>query len=245
MKKYSFGKLPVKHDNRTLMFANYVTGELPKAPESVDKLAEVYRKLKITNPKYLFPMDGNDAEGCCSIAGLVHAKTIQHGLIYDKNILSERFVHELYRQLSGGEDTGLYLLNVLNYWRTHEVDGEKIYAYAKVDHKNIDEVRSALHLFGTLYLGFNVQRNAIKDFEAKKVWTKGKLTGSGHCVVLGAADDKGGKVLTWGDVQEFDWSWWECCVDECYVVLPPQAKFKAFSGFDFEQLQKDLLIIAQ
>jgi hypothetical protein len=235
----NFGKLP-KGNKPSLKLEKYLVSGTPVPPE-VDKLAEVYRKIKISDPTVLFPMDCNDTLGCCGIAGLAHKKTIDHGLIYDKNILSADWVKKFYFNFTGGQDSGVVLQDVLEYWRTHDVDGEPILGYAEINPKNIDHVRLALEVFGSLYMGFNVQEDAINDFEAGKTWTSGQLTGDGHCVVCGEFNTTGGTVLTWGNTQKFDLKWWNECVDEVWVTLPRQAKYPAFSGIDFVTMQKDLI----
>src|SRR5262249_1825696 len=76
-----FGKHPPKVDYRTLHFRNYLTSTLPPPPPSLNVLSRVYEQLKTTDPTALFPMDGNDTLGACTIAALAHAETVYRGLI--------------------------------------------------------------------------------------------------------------------------------------------------------------------
>lgn len=241
-----FGRLAPHKHYKGLLFENYLTGELPKAPNNVDRLSEVMRKININDPKVLFPMDDNDTLGCCGIAGMAHIRTIFHGLIYDKCINGPEWVKNFYLNFTGGQDSGVVLTDVLDYWMKKPIDGEQILGYAKIDPKNIEHVKLGLELFGAIYLGFNVQENAISDFENRIPWTSGNLTGDGHCVVCGAWDQHNeGIVLTWGDEQPFKLSWWQECVDEAYVIIPKQAKYSAFApGFNIEQLEADAKLIS-
>jgi hypothetical protein len=240
MTQIRFGKHPPKLDYRNLRFGNYASG-LKAPPAEDDVLKRVYDKLKINDPKALFPMDGNDTKGDCTCAGLAHAITVFRGLLGDKRIMPTASVLKLYFKLTGGPDTGLNELDVLNYWRKNAVDGDKILAFAQLNVKKHDQIKQAIHEFGGCYLGFQVQENAIPDFDARKPWTPGKLTNDGHAVYAVAYDDKTVTVLTWGNTQVATWGWWDECVDEAYAILPPEAKKNGWAqGFDYDQLQHDL-----
>ncbi len=82
MPNYRFGKYPPKSDYRTLRFKNYLTPKIAAPPAAYNVLtASVYPKLKTTDPTKLFPMDGNDTLGDCTIAALAHAETVFHGML--------------------------------------------------------------------------------------------------------------------------------------------------------------------
>ncbi len=245
MANYRFGKHPPKQDYRTLRLSPYLGPTLPPPPPSWDVLAQVYAKLKASNPKTLFPMDGNDTLGDCTIAALAHAITVYHGLIGKQTVPKQAAVTKLYMHLTGGIDSGLNELDVLNYWRKTGFSGEKILAFVKIDTKNHQHVQQAIHLFGGVYLGFQVQANCVQEFDAGKPWTPGPLTQEGHAVYAVGYDAPGLTVLTWGNTQKATWGWWDECVDEAYALLPQSAKASDFSpGFDFAQLQADLAAVA-
>ena len=172
MATYRFGKHPVKKDYRTLKLKNYFTSKLAAPPDSFDVLSTVYSKLKISNPTVLFPIDENDRYGDCTIAALAHAITTFRGLIGKKKIMSKESVVKLYFHLTGGIDSGLAELDVLNYWRKNKVSGDEILAFASIDVKNHTHIQQAIQLFGGVYLGFQVQENCVQDFESKKPWTQ-------------------------------------------------------------------------
>ena len=239
-----YGKHAVKNDYRTLRMGDYIQALAPP-PVSFDNLLIVYNKLNISDPTVLFPILGNDVYGDCTCAAVAHAITVYNGLIGKENIMSRTNVLKIYKKLTGGEDTGLVELDVLNYWQSNVIDGDKILAYVKIDHKNITHIKQAIQLFGGVYLGFQVQKNADKDFDDKKVWTPGKLTHSGHAVFATSYDAETVTVLTWGNTQKGTWLWWLETVDECYAILPPEAEAPNFApGFNFEQLKQDLKLIS-
>lgn len=245
MANYRFGKHPPQVDYRTLRFKDYLKASLAAPPATYNVLTDVYKNLKTSDPTKLFPMDGNDSVGDCTCAGLAHAITTYSGLVGKKSIMAKAAVLKLYYHLTGGPDTGLNELDVLNYWRQNSVGGVEIMAYAKVDAKNHTHVQQAIQLFGGVYLGFQVQENAQQEFAAKQPWTPGPLTNDGHAVFAVAYDANGVTVLTWGNTQQATWAWWDECVDEAYAILPPQAKDPKFApGYDMAQLQADLKDVA-
>src|ERR1035438_4462791 len=107
MPNYRFGKHPAKLDYRTLRLENYLSAKLSPPPASYDVLPNVYKKLKTTDPTALFPMDGNDTLGDCTIATLAHSDTVFSGLIGKKKIMAKPAVVKLYMHLTGGVDSGL------------------------------------------------------------------------------------------------------------------------------------------
>jgi hypothetical protein len=240
-----FGKHPPKTDYRTLSLKNYFTSALAPPPASLNVLSTVYDRLGISDSSKLFPMDGNDTLGDCTIAGLAHAVTTYRGLIGKKEIMSKSAVVKLYFHLTGGVDSGLNELDVLNYWQSHSVVGDKILAFAKIDPKNHTHIQQAIQLFGGVYLGFQVQQNCVQEFNSHQPWTPGPLTNDGHAVYAVGYDPNQVTVLTWGSTQQGTWAWWDECVDEAYAIIPPEAQNATFSGFDLAQLQADLAAVAQ
>ncbi len=147
--------------------------------------------------------------------------------------------------LTGGVDSGLNELDVLNYWRQTKVGGDKILAFAKIDPKNHTHVQQAIQLFGGVYLGFQCQQNCVQEFDAKQPWTPGPLTQDGHAVFAVGYDANTVTVLTWGNTQQGTWAWWDECVDEAYAIVPPEAQKPGFApGFNVAQLEADLNLVA-
>jgi hypothetical protein len=244
MAAYRFGKHPPKVDYRTLRFKTYAAA-IAAPPATYNVLTNVYQKLNINDPKVLFPMDGNDTLGDCTCAALAHATTVYHGLLGKKKIISKAAVVKLYYHLTGGPDTGLQELDVLNYWRQNKVSGDEILAYVKIDPKSHAHIQQAVQMFGGVYIGFQCQENCVQEFQDGKPWTPGPLTNDGHAVYVTGYDASGVTVLTWGSTQQATWAWWDECVDEAYAILPPEAQKAGFApGFNFAQLQADMAEVA-
>ena len=245
MPAYRFGKHPPKADYRTLRLGSYLLPTLAPPPPSDNVLTRVYGKVGTNDPTKLFPMDGNDALGDCTIAALAHAVTVYRALLGTQSIMTRQAVVKLYMHLTGGVDSGLNELDVLNYWRQHAVSHEKILAFVRIDPKNHTHIQQAIHLFGGVYLGFQVQQNCVQEFDAHQPWTPGPLTNDGHAVFAVGYDPQGLTVLTWGNTQQATWGWWDECVDEAYAILPVEAKDPNFApGVNIAQLQADLAAVA-
>jgi hypothetical protein len=239
------GKLPKKEDrlDRTLLFAKYV-GTLAPPQLTYDGLMRIYNNLGITDPGKLFPMDGNDQLGDCVMAGGAHILTNWYGMINKKKIPTRCATVRQYKHLTGGQDTGLNMLDTLNYWRQHGLFGEKIDAFVENNIKNQMQLMQSISVFGGLYFGANLQVGAQDDFRAGRIWTKGPLSGDGHCMVILSYDQNGVTLLTWGAIQKADWDWVFCCLDEGYTILPKEAEKVGFApGYDFATLEQDLTAV--
>lgn len=242
MKRHGkFGRLPARRSDRTLKLANYMnTDVLPQPAPSYNSLSRVCAALGAT-PDALFPMDGNDNVGDCTIAALAHADTVFNGLAGRTAVMPTSDCLSLYYHLTGGQDTGLDVLTVMDYWKANPVNGDQILGYVSVDVSNRYEVKQAISMFGGVYIGFQVQENCVQDFDWNKPWRTAPLSQDGHAVFVTGYEGWGVSALTWGGEQWGTWGWWNECVDEVYVILPPEAQLPGFApGFDFVQLQADL-----
>jgi hypothetical protein len=246
-KMLRFGKKPPIRDYRTFMLKDYlVKDEIPNPPISFNSLERVYKNIDPDIPGIIFPMDANDRLGDCTIAGMAHADTVWSALVGNKSIYPEELVTRIYFHLTNGDDSGLAMLTVLEYFRKNIIMGEKIYAYVSINPHNHTHVKQAMMLFGGIYLGFQVQEDCMEEFKNKQPWTPGKLINAGHAVFAVGYDTTGINMLTWGDTQWGTWEWWDLCVDEAYAILPPEAIQPEFApGFDFGKLRKDLITVAE
>jgi hypothetical protein len=236
-----FGKLPSKRDYRTLRFSSYLTPALAAPPATFNALDRALSSLSGSTLGDLFPMDGNDQYGDCTIAALAHAATLFEAYVGHRVIMAKSDVIRLCFHLTGGVDSGLQELDVLNYWRKHKAGGDKLIAYASVDPKNHSHVQQAAALFSGVYIGFQVQEGCVEAFDQQKPWTPAPLTNDGHAVYVVGYDAEGVTVLTWGGKQVGTWAWWDECVDEAYALVPSEARDPDFApGYNLQQLLSDL-----
>jgi hypothetical protein len=220
------GKRPgTVQDERTLRFAALATPELP-APTKTWRIAKAFHD---------WPMYGNDRYGDCGSASLNgHRVIAQEWSASQRDPLgppTEAQVVDAYWRITGGIDSGIYLIDGLKDARRFGVGRENdgtphtITAYARVDHANRDEVRTAARLFGGLYLGLALPETAEREIAADKPWAATTGPGSelyswgGHAVWLIEYDERRARVATWGGEQWMTWAWWDRFVDEAWAVV--------------------------
>lgn len=239
------GKLPVRTDVRTLRIDRYIDrAALPEAPASLDLADHVAT----------WPMYANDRIGDCTIAAAGHMIEAWTGESHGRAIeISERSVLEAFSRVKQVDpvtgDDGAVVLDVLRYWRRDGIGKHRISAYAKVPLHDHALVRSAAWLFGGLYVGVALPLTAREQ----DVWDwTGALDGparpgswGGHAIDLVRYDRDGVTVVTWGELKEVTWEFWDRYCDEVYAILSSDflARGKAPNGFDLAALRADLKLV--
>ena len=242
------GKLPPKHDPRTLMLRDYLDlSALPPVP------ASKAWDHSIT----AWGMCLNDQIGDCTCAAVCHyvqMATVNAAgteiTIPDGDVLTAYEAVSGYRPGHPETDNGAYELDVLKYWRGTGVGGHKLGAWADVDLHNHDLVKAAILLFGATYIGFNVPNSAMQQFNAGQSWdvvaNDGGIVG-GHAVVVIGYDTAAVEVVTWGRIQRMSWAFWDRYCDEVHAVMAPEwvdGTRPAPSGFDVATLTRDLALVS-
>jgi hypothetical protein len=239
------GKLPVRHDPRTLRLARYVDlAKLPEPPGELDLAAAVAD----------WPMYGNDRIGDCTVAAAGHmveawtAAAAGAALEIGEQAVLDAFDHVKIVDPRTGEE-GAVELDVLRFWRRRGIGGHRIGAYASVSLHDERLVRTAAWLFGGLYLGLALPLTA----QRQQVWSwTGSLHGparpgswGGHAVDVVGYDAGGLSVVTWGRLQLMSWSFWERYCEEAYCIISPDflARGKAPNGFDLAALRAELKLV--
>ncbi len=123
---------PQRHDYRTLRFANYAAGLAPPPP-AFDSKARVYGAFDSTDAAVIFPMDGNNDYGDCTIAGRAHRDTIWAAFDETRHIWTTAQCLNLYFSLTGGVDSGLDVLTVMKNWKNSKLARDNILAYVSID----------------------------------------------------------------------------------------------------------------
>jgi hypothetical protein len=257
-----FGKLPAKHDTRTLRLASYL--DVGKASGSKD-----FERLVLDVPDYQdrgkhvlknggYQMHANNRWGCCVLAARGHALATVTACelgsptrALDSEILAD------YRDVGGWQgndatDNGAYLLDSLKHWRLVGMlaggTRHKILAFASLDVQSREEIAIAVFLFGGFYGGYRLPIAA--QYQDK--WThygKDGLTGDyapsswgNHCMFAARTSDAQLGLITWGYQQMANHGFVQTYCDEAYVALQTdwQAIGKAPPGFDLQQLLSDV-----
>lgn len=234
------GKLPRKLDKRTLWLENYLDfPSLPPLPERVDYLSKAAP----------FSMAGNDVYGDCVVASASHMIPVWTATAgrHTETVPDQKVV-DTYLKLTGGVDSGLYLLDFLRFWKSTGFYGHKIGAFAAVNPKNIKAVKYANFLFGGVYLGLGLPLSA-KDNDVWEVPAVG-LTGNGapyswggHAVNCGEYGNYYNSVVTWGRVQPMSWEFLAAYCDEAYAIVTLEwftTAHKTPQGVGWKDLVSDL-----
>lgn len=245
-RQFALGKRPPRRDPRTLRFAKYLRADLPPPPPSV-----LWQKNVAS-----YPMDGNDAYGDCTIAAAAHLIQTWTSPVPGSyvNPTATAVVAD-YFALTGGPDSGLALLDVLNAWSNAGLGtgvpsdaADKISAYAQLALGDPTEMQQAIALFGGVYLGV-VLPDYILSQPLGQPWdvpSSGPVPppdpNNGHCVPLVGYDGTFFYCVTWGTVTPVTPAFLAAYMDEGYAILSPDwvGTNPAPNGFDFAQLQADL-----
>lgn len=238
------GKLPPKHDPKTLHLANYLIGPkrvLPKPPIDRDWNAKLPEDLG---------MFANDRYGDCGFAGMAHAEQTWGSNTGAEFKITEEIVLKWYSECTGFDpndpstDNGVVLLDALNYFRKIGL----IKGFTKVNNHDLVETQTAINLFGGTYIGAQLPISA----QTQATWTghHGRLTGDnvpgswgGHCLWAPTFTPKLVPLVTWGARKPTDWQWWLNYVDEAYAVFGNSwldANKVAPVGLDLDALLEDL-----
>ena len=235
------GRIPSLRDSRDLLLANYITRSLPAPPASIDWS----KKVKT------WPMMINDRIGDCTIAAAGHlvetwtANESKAYIIPDKAIVAAYSAVSGYNPVTGANDDGAMIRDVLNLWRKSGIGGHKIDAYASVTPHNHVEMNQAAWLFGGTDLGIDMPG----AWQRAKIWDTGRgasyQPGSwgGHSVPVVAYDAQYVYAVTWGYVQRLTWRAVDAYVSEAWAPVSRAdwiTDGKSPSGFDALTLFADL-----
>lgn len=204
----------------------YATAPLPAPAASV------------TPPALTYPMACNDTEGDCTIADVVHSDQVWSFMTNEPwTYCGDPVVKAEYLKLTGGQDTGLVISQLLAKWQSKGLGklAKRIDAYAPVHYVNLTEVQQTVEWFGTCRLGLNLPQSAMNQTNAGQPWD---LTGTpadtqilgGHDVPIVGYDPQFLYVVTWGRLQQVTYRWFQSAtyVEEAWAVVP--ANFVARGG---------------
>ena len=230
---FKYGRLPAMRPAALSDLSVYTTGKLPDPPK------------KVPVPKGMYPMDGNDKYGDCTIAGVAHLIQAWNTL-YKKNLSvpSEKQVVAEFLKLNGGQaDVGLSEADVLSLWHTSGLFGERIAAYAPVSDRDLLGMHQAIADYGGCYLGIQCPASAQQQFLKKEPWTyEPGSPVEGHCIVGLGYNDKYVECATWGGIAKVTYPFLAHYLEEVWVIISQQlveAKQDNL-GIDLKALQEDL-----
>ena len=179
---------------------------------------------------------GNDQYGNCAAVSWANIRHFMSALLGGQdNYPTLEQVLEVYKTQNPGfpaEDNGMDMQTLLEYLnKSGGPDGVKLVAFASVDTSNLDEVKSALYIFGGLLLGVEVQGANQQDFADGKVWDyhTGQPVEGGHAILAGGflGNSKNDvRFITWGAETGMTDKFWNnlvnCPSGEAWVLIWPE-----------------------
>jgi hypothetical protein len=207
-----------------------------------------------------YPMACNDRLGCCTIAGAIHMAQVQASIVGQTyTYLGDAVTESVYFGLTGGQDTGLELTQVLQYLSQPNDLQYQIVGVASVDVSDFNLVTTALYNFGALYLALNLPAGAESDFAKGLPWRfpAGQSVG-GHCVVASGESvqvlsekvtwAKTLDTLTWAQITEQTQDFFEAYCLQAFVVVPQwyvAANHDAVQNLDQSAMLADIQTIGK
>lgn len=239
---YFLGRQKARIDEQTLRMAVY------SAALAAPPVSRRWDKAVVTP----WGMMANDQYGDCTVAAMGHMIMDWSANVGKEIVISDSDILSFYKVVSGGQDQGANMLDVLNRWRKVGLNGHRIEAYMALKPTSRLEAKQAVNLFGAAYLGISLPDFTVADGKDWLTipWVKRAKCppdpNNGHCVPLVAYDSKYAYCVTWGALHRMSWAFYEAYVEEAYAVLSPDwigANGKAPVGFDLAALRSDLAAI--
>ena len=253
--KLKSGKLPYRHDPRTLSFSDFL-----KEQKSI-KIPKEFnwgKKIKKDNWGDMGNLKINNCT-CAAAAHLIMVWSSNTGKFRkpsDKNILKVYCNISGYDPKKGGEGNAVEALKTLKYWRNKGIDGYKIFAFAKIDENDRRQLLHAIYLFGGCYVGLNLPKTAEKQYNKSQKWSlpKGGAKGDGkpgslfgHAVTVIGYKNNELRVITWGKEMIMTMDFWETYGEEAFVVFDETfiKHDKTPTGVDLEIIRAAIEIVAK
>ena len=261
-RKLFLGKKPARVDHRDLLLRNYVDkskilGE--HVPAAFD-WSEMYGPTGAPPPADTDVL-GNNRYGDCVFAGPGHQRIMIAGLtgnqppiaVTAESTLQEYALGTCFNPLTGENDDGACVLDMLVRYRNVGMWGERILAFARVDHTDPEELMIGAWLGCGLIGGYDLPMasQSQTDAQGRQLWDvppggfpdgQGPGTWGGHCIFDYAPSPGLRKSNSWGMRTVWTPAWERACCAERYVVINPAwilRTGKAPNGFALQDLLND------
>lgn len=265
MARGKYGRTPFNPERPHLVLEKYLHPRTPLSRASlppVTLLADVDRASAVPS----WPMYMNDQLGCCVPAGKGHMFGAMswygsgvEALFADSEIVATYSRDGGYVAGEASTDQGCdmqtALANAVTYGMT-DTTGKvhKALGYARFGNP-ADEVLlgQVLDVFGSVYVGINVQQVIETEFDAGQPWTyvPGQPWAGGHCVVLQRRYPSTSapvlEYVTWGALQRAYSTFQAHAAEEAWAVVTQdwvRANGTSVEGMNVAQLLADMADVA-
>lgn len=245
---FKLGKTKARKDAVKLKFGDYLTKQLPKAPQMAGH-SDLITPLA-------WGMLGNDTAGDCVWAGAAHETMLwneeaKHGVAFTPTlVLSDYTAVTGYNPADPNTDQGTDMQVAAKYRQDTgivDINGQrhKVGAYLEIDKGNKEEIMQAIWLFGAVGIGIQFPDSAMTQFNKTEDWTvvKGAKIDGGHYIPGVTYDKDFVYVVTWGKRIRASWAFIKKYMDEGIVYLSAEmlsGAGESLEGFNIAQLQADL-----
>jgi hypothetical protein len=256
------GRKPFDPEVKHLTFERYLSSRAPLKKAglpAVPLTKDVDRASKVSS----WPMYMNDTIGDCTIAGEAHMIGALSMYATGKEALfSDQVIETVYSRNSGyvagdeSTDNGCLMSDVLADLKSNGITDtagkvHKAAAYAKLGNAADENLLGQiLDVFGSVYVGINVQPSIEDEFNNEQVWTykPGEQFEGGHCIVLQRRYPAGSRhgileYVTWGALQCADFGFQANCAEEAWAVVTEdwlRSNGTNIDGLDLQQLLSDM-----
>jgi hypothetical protein len=186
----------------------------------------------------------NDHLGCCTIAGLYHARQVwRYAAAQAMEAANESFVLEMYEKIcnyvDGNEatDNGGIEQHVLSYYVNNGIPTDtgldKLLGFVEIDPRALQDIRRCIAEAGLCYIGIDIPQ-AWTEALPGSTWdmTNSPVVG-GHCIILTGYDLVGVDLISWGLPFRMTWEAFTHACDEAYMLLDRAwIKASGLSPFD-------------
>jgi hypothetical protein len=216
-----YGRRPPKNAP-ALRLSSILTGTIPAHPISEDYLAQLVG----------WQMLGNDTYGDCVAVTWANTRRLMTALLGDAehypDLAGVLNVYTTQNPRFPADDNGMDIQTLLEYLvRVGGPDGVKAVAFAKVDTGNLDEVKAAEAIFGSVWTGITVTDANESEFSTGRPWDYHPTSGiaGGHSVISGGylsqpTDDI--RFITWATETGFTDAFWAHEAEEAWIVVWPE-----------------------
>lgn len=197
---------------------------------------------------------GNDRFGDCgpvSVANLV--KLLSRHLTGTERSVTVDDVFDLYKAsgnpdfdpVTGNGDNGVDMQTMLEALVAGVGVGAfpQPIAFAKVDVRNLDEVDTAIAIFGGVLFGVDLDRAQQTQTDNGGPWdyVAKSATWGGHAVMAASYTTTGGGVVTWAEVLACTNAFMTHQLEECWVLIFPEHLTAPgfLAGVDRDALERD------
>ena len=219
-----------------LRLASVLTGAVPDHPAAADNLSRA-----------TYGLYGNDQFGDCGPVSVANSRRLTTAVLSGGEAdpaLADVF--DLYRRsgnpdfdpATGADDDGVDMQTMLEAVHAGGIGGTRSVAFARVDHRDLDEVRAAVAIFGFVLFGVDLELaqqtqtdTGVWDYRKSAEW-------GGHAVL--AAEYQPGRtgVVTWAERVEATDAFLGHQLGEAWVVVwPEHLRSRSFlTGVDMARL---------